>query len=361
VTLQSGADLALGDTSVFSNQVSLVSLNGGISKAAGTLQGETIAFDSNGAVNLAEGATNFSRVAGTAAGNILLKDPDSIEVSSLPVLRASGVSENLDGISTPGNIGITTVGNITSTERISANELNAKSDGAQTLLTKVDRLISDAASLTVEERDSIDLIDIDASSISVRAGGRINARDLSGARISLESTGGGIEIGSAVATRSLRLTSTGAITQTGPLSTSDLVLASGSFINLSNARNTLKTLGNVIRGGEFRLTDSEGGLTLDGKIAGNSNSSVRLVTRGGLSLLRGAEIEVSGAGNQLVLVANDDGARGEFTSKAGSSALKTGPGTDTFIFSTSIKGNILTIGLPREVRVPCGTSQTFNQ
>ena len=36
-------------------------------------------------------------------------------------------------------------------------------------------------------------------------------------------------------------------------------------------------------------------------------------------------------------------------------------GRMTVIFSPSIKGNIFTIGLPREVRLPCGTSQTFSQ
>ena len=36
-------------------------------------------------------------------------------------------------------------------------------------------------------------------------------------------------------------------------------------------------------------------------------------------------------------------------------------GSTTVIFSFSASGNMFTIGLPREVRVPCGTSQTFSQ
>ncbi|MCY1539366.1 hypothetical protein D9M68_749480 [compost metagenome] len=31
------------------------------------------------------------------------------------------------------------------------------------------------------------------------------------------------------------------------------------------------------------------------------------------------------------------------------------------IFSPSASGNMFTMGLPRELRVPCGTSQTFSQ
>ena len=36
-------------------------------------------------------------------------------------------------------------------------------------------------------------------------------------------------------------------------------------------------------------------------------------------------------------------------------------GKTTVIFSPSCRGNILTIGLPRELREPCGTSQTLSQ
>ncbi len=36
-------------------------------------------------------------------------------------------------------------------------------------------------------------------------------------------------------------------------------------------------------------------------------------------------------------------------------------GRMTLIFSPSDSGNMLTIGLPRELRDPCGTSYTFSQ
>ena len=36
-------------------------------------------------------------------------------------------------------------------------------------------------------------------------------------------------------------------------------------------------------------------------------------------------------------------------------------GSTTVIFSPSTSGNMLTIGRPRELREPCGTSQTFSQ
>jgi hypothetical protein len=145
--------------------------------------------------------------------------------------------------------------------------------------------------------------------------------------IMLSTTGSGdINIGSAanagnvVATGDqLTLNSVGAIREFRTDSQIDAdvltAMAGGSIILGNNTLgqesagfqppNRIATLGDVTRGGEFYLYDSEGGLTVNGDIASHA-SDVTIRTFGILTLAASASLAAAGDGNDIVLSTEDN-------------------------------------------------------
>jgi hypothetical protein len=126
------------------------------------------------------------------------------------------------------------------------------------------------------------------------------------------------------------LRSGGSITQAGAVTAASLALEAAGSILLTHLDNQIPLLGNVTRGGEFRLF-TRGDLAVNGNIAtGTLTNDVELVAAGNLTLQPGARIAATGTGNDIIAASR----LGNFADLSGSAtALDPAGGARFVIYS----------------------------
>ncbi|MEM9446505.1 MAG: hypothetical protein AAGA18_14260, partial [Verrucomicrobiota bacterium] len=303
--------------------------------------------------------TNTGNAITTLAGN----------TGSLSFLENSGFdigTVNTTGLTTSGNLTLSSTGSVTQSQALSAAGLELTGSGAKTLenasndvntiaVSGGETSFRDTDDLAVGSVGSTNGINVGANDVSLETGGALTqtqaiaatglvlkgsgAKTLtnagndittiagSGGSLSYTDTNdlaigsltvnGSTTTGLNIGSNDLTFTTSGNVTQSEAITVGGLNLLGNGTFTLNHTSNAITTLGNVTRGGAFSLFDSAGGLIIDGNIGGTTTNDVLIRTVGDLTLASGTTITTTGGGNDITLEA----ASGSFINNAGAGAL----------------------------------------
>lgn len=351
LTLQAGRSIFInqnittdnGNLNLYANET----LANGVIKAQRTTGGATITIASGKTLNAGTGTVdiNLKDGAGIDKGGskITLSNITAANLNVTNTTTANGNIEQQTGstINISGNTTLTTAGfsvvslpsatndfnNLSATTAaLSLTDVNAITLGTVTasgLTLNTGGDISNSGALQLSSAISDITINAGTNNVSLFNGGNdfMNAVNLTAGSASILDKNA-LELGAVSVTGNLSLESTNGITQSSAISVGgDLSLSNGfNDITLTNTGNTITNLGLIDRGAAVSIVDSAGGLTIKNNIAGVKTNDVTIVTTGNLTINSGVQVLTTGAGNDIILAAND----GAFINNAGASVLSSG-------------------------------------
>ncbi|AIF48217.1 beta strand repeat-containing protein [Dyella japonica] len=279
----SGGDLALTTSGaltltgpVSGNNVTLTALGGAISQTGGALTAATLNGSSSGATTLTQAGNAIGALGNyVSAGDLALSSIGNLALNGAVI--GNNVTLNVTGAISEGVNGSLTASGLTG------------STGGSTALDQANNRIAQ-------------LNGFSASGFSLKNAQALNVTNTlsGGSAVTLTTTSGDLTLNGAVSGTNVALNaSAGAVNQTGgTLSAGTLSGGSSAGTTLTQAGNTISTLGNYASGGDLALATS-GALTLNGAVSGNN------VT---LTALGGAISQTGGALTATTLSGSSSGA-----------------------------------------------------